>query len=190
MLQIENTLISDLLIEKKFICDLKSCKGKCCVKGDSGAPVTQDEILILEEIFDKIKPYLRPEGIKEIEDKGKYYTDIEHDSVTQLINGGECAYSVFTEEGVAQCGIEKAYLDGIVSFRKPISCYLYPVRIKNGALYDSVNYDEWDICKPAIKLGEKEKTPVFRFLKNPLIKKYGEEWYEQLDFYATNYKKI
>ncbi len=189
MLQINQTLISDLLIEKEFICDLKVCKGACCVHGDSGAPLTDKEAGILDNIFDKIKPYLRKEGIEAIEKNGKYYIDDEHEIVTQLVNGEECAYSIFSEDGTAFCGIEKAFLDNKITFRKPISCYLYPVRTKKYTELEAVNYDEWDICKSACVLGKKEKMPVYKFLKKPLIQKYGKDWYEQLDFYAENYQK-
>jgi len=186
MLLIENTLVSEDVTEKKFVCDLKACKGICCVKGDSGAPLEDEEIELLEKDFEKIKPFLRYEGIKAIENKGKYYIDAEHDKVTMLIEGKECAYTLFDEEGIASCGIEKAYEAGATSFRKPMSCWLYPVRTKKMDGMQAVNYDVWDICKPAVIFGEKHNIHAYKFLKEPLIKKYGEEWYAQLVYYAEN----
>ena len=187
MLQIDNTLISLDLIEKKFVCDLKSCHGECCIAGDSGAPLTIDEISILEKIYPKIEPYLSHEGKKIINEKGVFEVDIENDTVTPLINNKECAYLIY-ENNIAVCGIEKAYNDKKINFQKPISCFLYPVRIKEYKDFTAVNYDEWDICKPARILGEKTGTPVYKFLKEPLIKRFGKKWFENLEFAAKNYK--
>ena len=186
MLQIEDTLISDDLIEKKFVCNLNGCKGICCVEGDSGAPLEEEERNFLDTEFEEIKPFLRLEGIEAVEKNGKYYIDSEYDYVTTLVNEKECAYAVFEENGTASCGIEKAYLAGKSSFRKPLSCWLYPVRIKKIQNITAVNYDVWDICKPALIQGEKLGVPVFKFLKEPLIKKFGKEWYEQLEYYAEH----
>ncbi len=189
MLQIENTLISDDLIEKKFVCNLNACKGICCVEGDSGAPLEENERHILDTEYEQIKPFLRPEGIKAIEKNGKYYIDSEHDCVTTLVNGKECAYAVFEKNGTAACGIEKAYLAGKSSFRKPLSCWLYPVRIKEFSELTAVNYDVWDICKTAVINGEKLGIPVYKFLKEPLIHKFGKEWYKQLEMYDEYSRK-
>lgn len=176
------------IIEKKFVCNLKKCKGICCVEGDSGAPIEKKEIALIEKDLDKILPYLREEGRKVIEEKGVYVIDWDSDLVTPLINEKECAYAIF-EDGIAKCGIEKAYLDGVTKFKKPISCYLYPVRVQKLKQFDAVNYDKWDICKPAISLGEELNIPVFKFLKKPLIQKYGNEWYKQLKLVAKELKK-
>lgn len=186
MLQIDKTIISDDVIKKKFVCNLKACKGICCVKGDSGAPLEKEEIKLLDLEYDRIKPYLRKEGIEAIEKNGKYYVDSEHDTVTQLINGKECAYTLFNDNGIAACGIEIAWEAGKIKFRKPMSCWLYPIRTKQLHDLHAVNYDVWDICKPAIPFGEKLNVPVYVFLKDSLIKKFGIEWYEQLKFYAEN----
>jgi len=186
MLQIEDTLISDDLIEKKFVCNLNGCKGICCVEGDSGAPLEEEERNFLDTEFEEIKSFLRLEGIEAVEKNGKYYIDSEHDYVTTLVKGKECAYAVFEKNGTASCGIEKAYLAGKSSFRKPLSCWLYPVRTKKIQNITAVNYDIWDICKPALIQGEKLGVPVFKFLKEPLIKKFGKEWYEQLEYYAEH----
>jgi hypothetical protein len=183
MLQIENTLVSLDLIEKKFCCHLKKCMGVCCVKGDSGAPLNDEEVKLLPGIIDKIKPFLRPEGIEAIEKQGTHITDSEDEPVTPLVNGEECAYAIF-EKGIAKCGIEKAYVAGEVQFRKPVSCHLYPVRVRKYESFLAVNYDKWEICNPARKYGEKVGTPVYEFVKDALIRRFGVEWYNQLQLAA------
>lgn len=188
MIEIDKTILSRDLIEKKFVCDLQKCKGMCCVEGDSGAPFEKEEIAILEKDLDKILPYLRDEGKEVIEKKGVYIIDWDNDFVTPLVNEKECAYAIF-EEGIAMCGIEKAYLDGVTTFRKPISCYLYPVRVQKLKRFDAVNYDKWDICQPARENGKKLNVSVFKFLKEPLTQKYGKDWYKQLTIIATELKK-
>ncbi len=185
MLQIGNAIVSLDVIEKKFICDFVKCKGICCVEGDSGAPLDDDEKVILEEIYPKIKPYLTKEGIEEIEKQGLSVIDSDGDLVTPIIKEKECAFTVF-ENDLALCGIEKAFLDGKISYRKPISCSLYPIRIQKYAEFDAVNYDKWTICAPARDLGFKKGIPVYKFLKEPLIRKYGEEWYKELEYAAEN----
>jgi len=187
--QIDNTVISDLLIKKKFVCDLSACKGACCIHGDSGAPLEESEAQALDKYFEKIRPFMRPEGIAAVEESGCHYIDDEHDTVTMLIGGAECAYTVFDADGITWCAVEKAFLAGEVPFRKPISCYLYPVRTKKIGEFEAVNYDEWGICKAALKLGKKTDTPVYRFLQAPLTEKFGAEWYEQLDYLAKHYAK-
>lgn len=190
MINIENTLISDDVIEKKFACELKKCKGICCIKGDSGAPLEEDEIELLENEYHKIEPYLRKEGRTAIEKNGKYYVDSDHDTVTMLINGKECAFTLFDEENIASCAIEKAFLDGKTTFRKPMSCWLYPIRTKEISDLHAVNYDVWDICKSAVLFGKEQNIPVYVFLKEALIKKFGEDWYMQLKYFAENFNKI
>jgi hypothetical protein len=186
LIAIENTLVSEDLLEKKFVCDLNACKGACCVEGDSGAPLEENEAHILEEIFDDIKPYMRPEGITAVEEQGKYTVDVDGDLVTPLVKGKECAYVYFDENNTALCAIEKAYKEGKINFQKPVSCHLYPVRITNYKEYDAVNYHAWDICKPACKCGSKLNIPVYKFVKTALIRKYGEDWYKQLEFAAMH----
>ena len=180
MIAIGNTLVSEDLIEKKFVCDLSACKGACCVKGDFGAPLEEDELPILDKIYNKVKPFLSERGIESIEKHGKYLEHEKGEWVTPLIEGKECAYVIF-DKGIARCGIEKAYNEGAVDFRKPISCHLYPVRITRKKNYDAVNYDKWSICNPACKLGESLKVPVYKFLEVSLVRKYGQEWFDQLD---------
>lgn len=179
MIQIGNTNISDDLVTKQFTCDLEKCKGACCVLGDSGAPVNEDEKIVLKQNFSSIKPFLRPEGIKAIEKLGTSVIDTENDCVTPLVDGKECAYAVF-EEGIARCGIENAFMAGAITFRKPISCFLYPVRIKKYKTFDAVNYDVWPVCDPARALGESLQTPVYVFTAQALREKYGEAWYSIL----------
>ena len=185
MLEIGKTLISLEVINKKFCCDLASCSGACCFYGDSGAPLREEELIFLEEVYPQVKPYLRKEGIASIEEQGLYVVDSENDTVTPLINKGECAYVVF-ENGISFCGIEKAFRDGKITWMKPLSCHLYPIRIKEYKHYDSVNYDEWEICHSALKKGKKLGLPVYQFVKEALIRAYGEDWFKQLDYAAKN----
>lgn len=179
MIQIMNTLVSDDLADKYFICDMEKCKGACCVKGDAGAPLTAEEVLLLPGIINKIKPYLRKEGIESVEEQGTHVIDSENETVTPLIRGKECAYVVF-ENGIARCGIEKAYNEGAVTFRKPISCHLYPIRIRKYDQFLAVNYDKWSICDPARRKGEEERVSLCDFVKKALIRRFGETWYNDL----------
>jgi len=188
--QINQTVISDLVVTKRFVCDLKACKGACCVHGDSGAPLEEAEAKLIEQHFEAIRSFMRPEGIAAVEQNGFHYIDDEHDLVTMLINEAECAYTVFDEDGITWCAIEKAFMDGKLPFRKPASCYLYPIRTKKIGEFEAVNFDTWDICKPALKLGKKAGTPVYQFLKAPLTEKFGAEWFEQLNYLAKNYNQL
>ena len=180
MFQIGKTLVSEELLNEDFVCNLNKCKGICCVEGDAGAPLNDDELTVLDDIYEDVKPYLRPEGIAVIEQEGKYTMDTDGDWVTPLVNNRECAYLVFEENGFSKCGIEKAYEDGKVDYKKPISCHLYPVRVKEYSNFTSVNYDVWDICSDACTLGKELQVPVYKFLKTPLIRKYGEDFYKTL----------
>jgi hypothetical protein len=183
MLQIENTILSLDILEKKFLCDLDKCKGACCVLGDSGAPLKDDEAQLLQVIFPSLKPYLRNEGIEAIEKQGAYVIDSDGDMVTPLVNNKECAYAIF-EKGIAKCGIEKAFLDSRIDFQKPVSCHLYPIRVTKYSSFEALNYHQWEICQPARKLGVKKELPVYVFLKQPLVREYGEDWYKQLELAA------
>lgn len=186
MIEIDNTLISDDLLERKFVCDLNACKGECCVAGDSGAPLEEDEVEIIKSILPKVKPYMNAEGIAEIEKSGVALIDSDGDLVTPLVDGVKhCAFVIF-EKGIAKCSIEKAFYDGKVKFKKPISCHLYPVRITKYKQFDAVNYQEWDVCKPACQCGEKLDVPVYKFLKEPLVRKYGKAWYKKLELAAKH----
>ena len=188
MIVIENTIVSADIADSYFCCDLKACQGACCILGDSGAPLEKHEAEILKKIYLDIKPFLRKEGIEAIEKYGTSTTDFEKDIVTPLVDGKECAYVIF-ENDIATCAIEKAFNNGVIEFRKPASCHLYPVRIKKYKNYDAVNYDRWDICKAAITKGEMEKIPLHSFSKNALTAKYGKEWFEMLEKAVDHIKK-
>ena len=182
-------LLSDEVVEENFVCDLVKCKGGCCVDGDCGAPLTKDETKIIADIYPKIKSYLLPEYIAEIEKQGTHTMDNEFGYVTPTVNGGICVYGYTDEMGIVKCGIEKAYNDGVVDFKKPISCHLYPIRIKETKDYEIVNYEpRASLCRPACKLGNKLKLPVYKFLKDSLVRKYGEEFYNTLDAVAQKMK--
>ncbi|MBC7124326.1 MAG: DUF3109 family protein [Bacteroidales bacterium] len=180
MIEIDNKVVSSEILEQRFCCNLPRCFGKCCVHGDSGAPLTPNEALTLEQILDKIKPYMTPQGIATVQEQGVALTDSDGDLVTPLIDGKECAFTVF-ENGVATCAIEKAWNNGIVDFRKPISCHLYPIRVKEYSTFTAINYHQWDVCAPARELGEQIDLPVYRFLKDAIIRAYGKEFYGQLE---------
>ena len=184
MIQIDRAILSTDIITEKFVCDLNECKGICCIDGDSGAPLEQNELQILENIYNVVKEYLTPRGIEEIKKQGKYIIDSDGDYVTPLIDNAECAYTIFEKDGTAKCGIEKAWLEKKIDFQKPVSCHLYPIRITEYKDFDAVNYDVQDICKCARCHGEKLDVPVYEFLKTPLIRKYGEEWYKELEIAA------
>ena len=189
MIQIDDKLISEDLFSEEFVCNLAKCKGICCVEGDAGAPLDEDETHILDEIYPKIKPYLRPEGIQAIEEQGTYTLDFEGDLVTPLVNNAECAYVIFDEKGNTKCAIEKAYEDGVIDWQKPISCHLYPIRITEYSNFSAINYHEWDICSDACTLGKELGVKVYQFLKKPLIRKYGEEFYQTLSEAAEEWEK-
>ncbi|NJN26208.1 MAG: DUF3109 family protein [Cyclobacteriaceae bacterium] len=182
MIVIDKTVISDEIADNYFLCDLNKCKGGCCVEGDLGAPLEDDELLKLDEIYEKVKPYLSAESIAAIEQQGKYIFDEDGEYSTPTINGKECAYAIYDERGILKCGIEKAYEEGNSKFKKPISCHLYPIRVTKYDNYHALNYDRWEICLPACELGRKTKLPLYKFLKEPLIKKFGKLWYQKLCF--------
>ncbi len=190
MIQIDDKLISEEIFEEEFVCNLSKCKGACCVEGDSGAPLDQEETAILDRLYPKIKPYLTENGIKAIEEQGKWEKD-PHDGeyVTPMVNGGECAYVTFDEKGITKCGIEKAYEDGAIDWQKPISCHLYPIRVKEYRTFSALNYHRWPICHDACTLGKELHVPVFKFLKTPLIRKFGEAFYTTLSEAAEEYEK-
>jgi len=180
MIVIENIFISDDIITEQFVCKLSACKGVCCIEGEGGAPLEHHEEAILSEIYPQVQPYLSEAGIKAIAEQGYYTREPSGKAVTPLINHGACAY-VTMSEGIALCGIERAYHDGKTNFPKPISCHLYPIRIDKVGDSDAINYYYWDICAPACKEGKKQKIPVYQFLKEPIIRKYGKDFYDQLD---------
>lgn len=181
MILVGNAVISDDIKEQFFVCDLEKCKGACCVEGDSGAPLEDDETGILEEIYPIVKDYITEEGQKVIEAQGTWVIDKDGDKCTPTIGDNrECAYALYDEKGILKCGIEQAYLDGKIEFKKPISCHLYPIRVTKYDQFDALNYDRWDICSAACSLGSKLGVPIYKFLKDALIRKYGVAWYEEL----------
>lgn len=188
MLRIGDTIFSLDIIEKKFRCDLQLCRGNCCRYGDSGAPLTDEEVKILDKIWPDIRPYLRPEGIMVIEKEGTYVIDFENDKVTPLINGEECAYTII-KNGIFMCGIEIAFSEGKTNFRKPVSCHLFPVRIKEYTGFKAVNYQELQICKPGVESGSKQGIFIYEFLKIPLIRALGKETYNELCIAAKKLRK-
>lgn len=181
MLVVRNTVLSDDIIEKAFVCDLQKCKGACCVEGDAGAPLEEDELAILETIYEDVAPFLTEEGRREIEKRGVYVKDRDGDYTTPTLHGRECAYAIYDKKGMLQCGIELAWKAGKIDFKKPISCHLYPIRIDRYDHYDALNYHRWHICSAACTLGEKLEVPVYQFLKDALIRKYGEDWFNELE---------
>jgi hypothetical protein len=190
MIAIDKTLVSEDLLERRFVCDLNACKGACCVAGDSGAPLDKEELPLLESVLDAVKPYMVKKGVKAIEKHGSYVVDGDGDYTTTLVSpGAECAFVYFDENKIAKCAIEKAYIEGKISWHKPISCHLYPVRITSYKSYDAVNYHKWDVCKPACECGKKLDVPVYKFLKDPLVRKYGKEWFKQLEQSAALHLK-
>lgn len=185
MLEIGRAIVSLDILEKEFLCDLLKCKGACCVEGDSGAPVTPDEVQEIEKAYPEFKSYIPLNHQQEIADQGFAVIDIEGDLVTPLVDNRQCAYS-YKEHGIIKCGIEKAYLDQKITFRKPVSCHLFPIRITEYKRFDAVNYERLDICKPGRQCGKSARLPVYVFLKEPLIRKYGSDWYSQLEYAAEN----
>jgi hypothetical protein len=193
MIAIGNKLVSDELIEEQFVCDLAKCKGGCCVDGDAGAPLEEGEKKKIDQVFNAVKPYLNERSLKEIETQGRYVYDKEFGWVTPAIDGGVCVYAIRDQLGIVKCGIEQAYNDGKVTWKKPISCHLFPVRIKKSSdgKTEYVNYEPREtLCKPACRLGKKLKVPVYQFLKESLIRKYGKAFYNALDAVAKDYFKI
>ena len=184
MLRIDDIIFSLDIIEKKFTCNLEHCKGFCCRYGDSGAPIAEEEVSILENIWPDVKPFLRPEGISTIIEQGTTITDTDNDKVTPLINNLDCAYSIFNGE-ILMCGIEKAWSEGKINFRKPVSCHLFPIRLKKFSGFTAVNYEELSICAGGREKGKEDGRYLYEFLKEPLIRVFGERKYEELTIAAS-----
>ncbi len=189
LVEIGDKVVSTQIFDRKFVCDLNACKGACCIEGDAGAPLKTDEIDVLEDDLESIKPYMRPEGVEAVEKSGVFYMDQDNEPVTTLVNGAECAFVYFDEQGITKCAIEKAHQEGKTSFKKPISCHLYPIRVRKFNEFIALNYDQWSICDPACSLGKKLDVPVFRFLKEPLVRAFGEEFYSELEIVDAEIKK-
>lgn len=180
MLQIGNTLVSLDLAERFFCCDLDKCLGQCCIEGDAGAPITTEEYKKLEEITPSLMPELLPAAIKVIEEDGVGYTDEEGDLVTSIIDGKNCVYTCYASGGKCLCAIERAYRQGKCDFRKPISCYLYPLRLTDYPTFTAINYHRWKICRSAEINGKELGIRLYQFMKEPLIERFGKDWYDEL----------
>lgn len=192
MIAIDHVLVSDQVITDAFVCDLNSCKGACCVDGDAGAPLDRKELQKIDEVFDAVLPYLSEVSKQEIERQGRYVYDKEYGWVTPTINSAVCVYGIKDDNGIVKCGIEQAYLDGKVTWKKPISCHLFPIIVKKSSdgVTEYANYEpREDHCKAACAMGKKLKVPVYQFLKEPLVRKFGINFYEALDATAQHLKQ-
>ncbi len=189
IIEIGDKLVSEEIFEKEFVCNLGACKGACCIEGDDGAPLKTEEVSLLEDNIDAIKPYMTPEGLDSVERLGVFYMDQENEPVTTLVKGAECAFVFYDDEGITKCSVEQAYRDEKISFNKPISCHLYPIRARKFKSFTALNYDRWPICKDACTLGEELGVPVYKFLKEPLIRVYGADFYTELEKAAAELKK-
>lgn len=190
MIQIDDAIIALDVIEDNFLCDLSACKGICCVEGDSGAPLENEEVKILEEILPLVWKDLSPEAKAIIKEQGVAYEDTDGEMVTSIVNGKDCVFTYYDEKGICKCAIEKAYKDGKISFYKPISCHLYPIRLQRYREFTAVNYHRWRVCKAAVELGNKKGLKIYQFLKEPLIRKFGEAWYNELCIASDEYAKM
>jgi hypothetical protein len=186
MIEIGRTILSLDVFEKHFVCDLLRCKGGCCVEGDSGAPVTDEESQKIKEIYPVVKDSLPSKNVEAIENQGLFYIDQEGDLVTSLVDNRECVFSFRDEKGILKCAIEKAYREGKSDFIKPLSCHLFPIRVKEYKRFDAINYEELEICKPGRECGASQQVPLYRFLKEPLVRKYGAEWFAQVEIAAEH----
>lgn len=187
MLQIGDTLVSLDVVERFFCCDLEKCLGQCCIDGDAGAPVTEEELAEMRRVLPEIYDDLLPASRRQIEENGLAYTDPEGDLVTQIIDTGNCVFSTYGEGGMCMCAFEKAYREGRIDFCKPSSCHLYPLRLKQFPTFTAVNYHRWKICKCAEVLGRAKGIRVYQFLEKPLVKRFGEDWYRELVFTCEEY---
>lgn len=180
MLIVQSAIVSDNIADRCFACQLSQCKGACCVEGDSGAPLTPDEVDTINAILPQVRPYMTEAGRQVVDAVGPSDIDADGDLGTSLVNGRECAFVTFADDGTVLCAIERAFLDGKTHFRKPVSCHLYPIRIEDYGEFQAVNYHEWDICRCAVVKGREEGIPLYRYLKEPLIRRFGEAWYQEL----------
>lgn len=189
MFLIQNTLVSLDLIERFFKCDLSKCKGECCIEGDAGAPLLQSEKEEIDRNLDKIIPLLSPKAQEVLRDEGSSYIDEEGDLVTNLIEGANCVFTTFSEDGTCLCALEKGYREGKLPMLKPSSCHLYPVRLMDVNGMTAVNFHKWKICKCAEGAGRASKTRAYEFLKEPLERKFGKLWYDELSKVASEWLK-
>lgn len=190
MIQIDDAIVALDIIEENFLCDLSACMGECCVEGESGAPLEKEEVAILKEILPLVWDDLSPEAQKVIQKTGVAYKDTDGEMVTSIVNGKDCVFTYYDEKGICKCAIEKAHKEGKTDFYKPISCHLYPIRLQKYRDFTAVNYHRWSVCKAAVVLGNKEGLKIYQFLKTPLIRKFGEAWYNELCIAVDEYKKM
>ena len=188
IIDVGGVLVSGDIIYERFCCDLEKCKGQCCVEGDAGAPVTLDEIAAIEEALDVVWSDLSASAQAVIDKQGVAYTDQEGDLVTSIVHGKDCVFTCH-HDGCCYCAIDKAYREGRCTHNKPLSCHLYPIRLKKMGDYTAVNYHQWGICQPALALGKKLNLPLYKFLKEPLIRAFGQSWYDELELTASELKK-
>lgn len=188
MIQIGDVVVSFDVLREKFLCDLSACQGACCIEGDAGAPVEMDEIAELEAVLPVVWNDLSPAARKVIDKQGVVYADRDGDMVTSIVDGKDCVFTCYDNKGCCYCAIEKAYREGKTNFYKPVSCHLYPIRVGNYGVYKAVNYHKWSVCQAAVLLGRKENLPVYKFLKTPLIRKFGPDWYAELELAAEEMK--
>ncbi len=189
MIEIEGKVISSELFRRRFVCDIAKCKGDCCYYGDAGAPLEEEELDQLTDNYESFLPYMTERGKLEADSQGLWVKDADGDLVTPIIDGKECIYAIREDNGTWACAIEKAFLDGKSAFRKPISCYLYPIRVTKYARYETLNFHEWDVCKVALELGEKTGTPAYKFLRDPIISKWGKDFYDELEVAEQELRK-
>lgn len=184
MIQIDDTIISLDVFRERFFCDLDACKGECCVEGDAGAPLEANEVEELRKALPAVWESLSPQAQAVIEKQGVCYQDEDGDTVTSIVDGKDCVFTCYDEKGICYCAIEKAFREGKVSFYKPVSCHLYPIRVDRYAEFTAVNYHRWQVCKAAVLLGQQKDVRVYKFLKEPLIRKFGQAWYKEMEIAA------
>ena len=189
MFKIGKTLVSEEIIDTYFHCNVDACKGACCIEGSGGAPLTEEEGKIIDKNYKKIAPYLSQDAKKKISKDGKYIFDKEGKMETPLLDGKACVYVHYKSNGLLECGIEKAYNEGLIELKKPLSCHLYPIRIKEYSSFTAVNYHKWEICSEACSFGGNHKKPLFQFVKEALIRRFGNDWFIELEKVAKELKK-
>jgi len=181
MLIIDDVLVTDGVLQNFFVCNLEACKGACCVEGDGGAPLTEEEAMQLDDNLEAIAPYMDPIGLEVAREQGAYETDPTNELETSLVNGRECVFAYYDEQRVLKCAVETANKAGAIPFMKPLSCHLYPIRVVQNGPFQQLHYHQWGICSPACSFGAKLNVPVYQFLKEPLVRAYGEEWFAALE---------
>jgi len=188
VVQVGDVIVSLDVLRERFSCDLDACHGACCVEGDAGAPVTLDEIAEIEELLSEVEEDLAPEAREVIARQGVAYSDPSGELVTSIVGGKDCVFCM-KQNGFTLCALEKAWREGRTTFMKPASCHLYPIRVSRYGVYTALNYNRWDICKAAVLKGQKDDMPVYRFLREPLIRQFGQEWYDELELVASEMAK-